>query len=156
MDGGRVRAGVVLLEGGQLALIERTRGPEVYYVLPGGMLDEGEDARQAAKREAAEELGLDIEVGALVAEVLVTRTTGVSRQLYFLACTVGGTFGTGTGEELLSGPEAGNGRYRAVWRALDECLILDVRPRDLVLAIAAGRLDELVRAPLRVSEIKGG
>ena len=85
-------------------------------MLPGGMVDEGEDAQQAARREAAEELGLDVEVGALVAEVLVTRTTGVSRQLYFLARTLGGTFGTGTGEELVHAP-AGHGRYRAVWRA---------------------------------------
>jgi 8-oxo-dGTP diphosphatase len=150
-----VRAGVVLLDGEQLALIERTRGPEKYYVLPGGMVDEGEDAQQAAKREAAEELGLDLEVGALVAEVLVTRPTTVSKQLYFLTRSLGGTFGSGTGEEFLSGPEDGHGTYRAVWRALDECLVLDVRPKDLVLAIAAGRLDELVRTPLRVTELKG-
>ena len=150
-----MRAGVVLLEGDKIALIERTRGSEVYYVLPGGMLDEGEDARQAAKREAAEELGLDVEVGTLVAEVVVARPTSVSKQLYFLARSVGGTFGTGTGEEFNCGPRSGHGVYRAVWRALDECLVLDVRPRDLVLAIAAGRLDELLRAPLLVSEIKG-
>ena len=66
-----------------------------------------------------------------------------------------GTFGTGTGEEFLCGPEDGHGIYRAVWRPLDECPLLDVRPKDLILAIAAGRLEELVRTPLRVTELKG-
>lgn len=37
-----------------------------HWLLPGGGVDPGEDPRQCARREVAEELGLDIEVGALL------------------------------------------------------------------------------------------
>ncbi|WP_084252936.1 NUDIX domain-containing protein [Devriesea agamarum] len=37
-----------------------------HWLLPGGCLDEGEDARQCARREVREELGLDVEVGRLL------------------------------------------------------------------------------------------
>lgn len=38
-----------------------------HWLLPGGGVDPGEDARQCAQREVAEELGLDVEVGRLLA-----------------------------------------------------------------------------------------
>ncbi|MGP9693380.1 NUDIX domain-containing protein [Brachybacterium sp. AOP25-B2-12] len=38
-----------------------------HWLLPGGGVDPGEDARECARREVAEELGLDIEVGRLLA-----------------------------------------------------------------------------------------
>lgn len=37
-----------------------------HWLLPGGGVDAGEDPRQCARREVAEELGLDIEVGRLL------------------------------------------------------------------------------------------
>lgn len=53
----RVRAGIVVLDDDRLALIERTRGDELYYVVPGGVVDVGESPIEAAKRESTEELG---------------------------------------------------------------------------------------------------
>lgn len=38
-----------------------------HWLLPGGSVDPGEDARQCARREVLEELGLDVEVGRLLA-----------------------------------------------------------------------------------------
>lgn len=38
-----------------------------HWLLPGGGVDAGEDARQCAQREVREELGLDVEVGRLLA-----------------------------------------------------------------------------------------
>jgi 8-oxo-dGTP pyrophosphatase MutT (NUDIX family) len=142
----------VVLDGEQVALIERTRGAELYYVLPDGTVDEGESPERAAQRKAGEELGLDVEIGALVAEIIVTDSTDSSRQRYYLARVVEGTFGTGTGDEF------GHGRdtYRAVWRPLDDCLVLDVRRRALVHAIVGHGPDRLARRPLRVSETRDG
>lgn len=154
MTPARLRAGIVLLEGDRLALIERTRGPELYYVLPGGMVDHGESPVQAAKRESAEELGLEVDIGPLVAEVTVVRAGNVARQLYFRATTVGGVFGTGTGEEFALALEAEQGIYKAVWRTMRECRVLDVRPRVLVDVIAAGGIERLCESPLTVREEK--
>lgn len=38
-----------------------------HWLLPGGGVDAGEDARQTARREVLEELGLEVEVGRLLA-----------------------------------------------------------------------------------------
>lgn len=38
-----------------------------HWLLPGGTVDPGEDARQCAQREVREELGLDVEVGRMLA-----------------------------------------------------------------------------------------
>ncbi|MDN5685797.1 MAG: NUDIX hydrolase [Brachybacterium sp.] len=38
-----------------------------HWLLPGGGVDPGEDPRQCAQREVAEELGLDLEIGRLLA-----------------------------------------------------------------------------------------
>ena len=51
----RVRAGVVLIEDGQIALIERYRADKHYYVFPGGGADVDETPEQAAIREMEEE-----------------------------------------------------------------------------------------------------
>src|SRR5699024_5133227 len=38
-----------------------------HWLLPGGGVDPGEDPRRCAQREVAEELGLDLEIGRLLA-----------------------------------------------------------------------------------------
>jgi ADP-ribose pyrophosphatase YjhB (NUDIX family) len=48
---------------GRLLLIQRLREPEAgAWGLPGGKIDFGETAMQTARREIAEELGLEIEI----------------------------------------------------------------------------------------------
>ncbi|MEQ9434664.1 NUDIX domain-containing protein [Hyphomonas sp.] len=58
---------------GRLLLIQRLTEPEAgAWGLPGGKIDFGEPARVTARREIAEELGIDIEVTGLacIAEIL--------------------------------------------------------------------------------------
>lgn len=53
---------------GKIALVRVTReGGEPYCDLPGGAIDEGEDAREAVVREFGEETGLAVRAGELVA-----------------------------------------------------------------------------------------
>jgi 8-oxo-dGTP pyrophosphatase MutT (NUDIX family) len=62
-----VTSGAVILrdETGRF-LIEKPNYRD-HWLLPGGGVDPGEDARQCAQREVAEELGLEITVGRLLA-----------------------------------------------------------------------------------------
>jgi len=56
---------VIELESGGIVLIER-KHPPPGWALPGGFVDYGERAEDAARREAREETGLDVELTALL------------------------------------------------------------------------------------------
>ncbi len=50
----------------KILMIHRKRDGEVYYVVPGGGVEEGETVVEAAYRETDEETGLVIELGELL------------------------------------------------------------------------------------------
>ena len=51
----------VLTRGDEVLLVRHTYGPETRWELPGGGVKRSEEPRAAARREAHEELGVDIE-----------------------------------------------------------------------------------------------
>ena len=143
----RVRAGVVLIEDGRVALIERHRADKHYYVFPGGGADAGETPEQAAIREMEEETGLRVTIRHKVAEIHFD----LSVQHYFLVEKVSGEFGSGTGEEFTdSDPDnPAQGIYIPTWMALAELPEHDnVYPADVAKlaasSISAGWPDEPV------------
>ncbi len=128
-----LRAAVILLEDQHLALIRRERAGQVYYLLPGGGVEPGESLTEAARREAEEELGVQVAVGRLVAEVL----RAGDRQFYFLAQSLGGAFGTGAGDEMVGPVSPTAGSYQAVWLPVARLLAEPVFPRELCRLIVA-------------------
>lgn len=142
----RVRGAVVIVENGKVALIERVNEQGTYYVFPGGGVEAGETVREAAVREAYEELGLTVQLGELLCTVHFK-----DDQHYFAARVVAGTFGTGKGEEFLSAePEAGS--YRPVWLPLAELAQRPVYPAHLAELIASNAL-EGIEQPIVVDEL---
>lgn len=61
-------AAAVLVEGGRVLLTQRKAGAHLAgkWEFPGGKVEPGEDPRAALRRELAEELGIDAEVGEIV------------------------------------------------------------------------------------------
>jgi 8-oxo-dGTP diphosphatase len=131
------RAAVVLLQGDKIALIERQRAGLHYFTCPGGHVEPGETPERAAVREAKEELGLDVSIQRLLAEIWWHDRP----QFYYLVEVVGGDFGTGTGEEMQH-THPKRGTYQPVWVPVRDLLNLPVLPHRfaemIVKACSAG------------------
>jgi 8-oxo-dGTP pyrophosphatase MutT (NUDIX family) len=65
--------GRVLLFGARLVDLSSPPGPVLYWYTPGGQIEPGETARQAAVRELVEEIGLVVEPAALEGPVWLRR-----------------------------------------------------------------------------------
>jgi 8-oxo-dGTP diphosphatase len=128
------RAAIVLLQDNQIALIERQRAGLHYFTFPGGHVEPGEAPEQAAVREAREELGLDVSIQRLLAEIWWHDLP----QYYYLVEQVGGDFGTGTGEEM-NHPRPKRGTYQPVWVPVKDLLDLPVLPRRFAELVVKAR-----------------
>lgn len=138
----------MLIEDDHVALIRRERsGAAPYYLFPGGGIEVGETAEEAAVREAYEERGIQVRLEGLLGVVEFNGNT----QRYFRASRVAGTFGTGNGEELTAPMTSDTGSYTPVWMPLDELQRLDVRPRALATLVATR---DLPAAPVTIIDTR--
>jgi 8-oxo-dGTP diphosphatase len=125
----RDRGSVVLIENNKVGLIKRVSEGSVYYVFPGGGIEEGETPETGTKREALEELGVEVKVKACITKVEFNGT-----QYFFLAEIISGTFGTGQGEEYTDG-NRGRGTYLPIWVGVEELSSIDVKPKEVALKV---------------------
>lgn len=119
------RGSVVLIEEHKVALIKRVHAGSVYYVFPGGGIQKHETPKAAAKREAFEELGVQVEIEGLFATIYCE-----GNQYFFMVKRTGGTFGTGLGEEYTD-LDRHRGTYEPVWVELRDVTELNVKPREV-------------------------
>jgi 8-oxo-dGTP pyrophosphatase MutT (NUDIX family) len=125
------RAAILLFQEDKIALIERHRSGMHYFTFPGGHVEEGETPEQAAVREAEEELGLAVFIKKHLARI----GWQGKWQYYYLVETLGGTFGSGTGEEMLT-PHPEKGSYQPIWMSIAELPDQPVLPREMVDLVA--------------------
>ncbi len=79
---------VVVTRGGEVLLVRHTYGPETRWELPGGGVKRGEDPRDAARREAREELGVDTDEWRLLGD-LFERIDGKHDRLWCFTAELG-------------------------------------------------------------------
>lgn len=125
----------IVIHWGRVALVQRDRAGHTYYVFPGGGIERDETPEQAAIREVHEELGIVIRPQKLVAVV----RWGEHEMYFYQSALIGGIFGSGCGPEFHS-YSSERGTYSPVWLDLPSLDDLDVRPKELSSALAAGGL----------------
>lgn len=125
----RDRASVIIVENNRVGLIKRIREGNVYYVFPGGGIENGETPEDGAKREALEELGVEVKVDDCIAKVEFNGT-----QYFFLSEIIDGEFGTGQGEEYID-EFRDRGKYLPMWVDLAKLSSIDVKPKEVALKV---------------------
>ena len=131
------RAAAIIIEGNAVALIQRQRDGRLYHVFPGGGIEPGETPAQAAIREVKEELGLDVSVDRLIAEVFYKRQREIrTQQYYFLVHVLGGEFGTGNGPEMQGLYPPQSGTYQPVWLPASQLTTEVVHPQPIATLVS--------------------
>jgi 8-oxo-dGTP diphosphatase len=142
------RAAVILILNDKIALIERHRSGKHYFVFPGGKIESGETPASAAQREILEELGLQVKIGRLVAEVWYQGAP----QYYFLADRTGGQFGHGNGAEMGSQADSEKGSHQPVWLRVDDLHKHQILPKLVADFVFKSHHSRWPEQPLVVTE----
>ncbi|WP_227397089.1 NUDIX hydrolase [Jeotgalibacillus aurantiacus] len=119
----RNRGSVMLIHQNKVALIKRVRAGQTYYVFPGGGIEPHETPQEAAKREAFEELGVEVEIGELFTTIAYN-----GKQYFYLARMISGVFGSGKGEEF---KQHNRGSYEPVWLKISELPQYNLLPEEV-------------------------
>ncbi|MBC6972835.1 NUDIX domain-containing protein [Bacillus sp. Xin] len=123
----RNRGAGIIIQGDKIALIKRIRNDEVYFVFPGGGIEEDETPEEATVCEAYEELGVHIEI-----QKLVTKYEYKGTQYFYEARIMGGVLGTGKAEEFTT---VDRGQYIPVWIPIQELFNLNIKPYEIAKMI---------------------
>lgn len=93
---------LIIEEGNNIVFIKRTKkvngGIKTFYVLPGGMLDDGEDWEKAGIREAKEELNVEVKIDELLLEEYNEELDKQER--FYFATVLKGKVSNGNGDEF--------------------------------------------------------
>jgi 8-oxo-dGTP diphosphatase len=118
----------LVLQDGQVLLVGH-RDPKtdrVWWMAPGGLVNAGETAMEAAAREVKEEAGLDVDIRGLVYWLEWVWEKSYCLELYFAGKVTGGKLAAGTDPEL---PAERQFIFDARFVALDELEDLPVHPK---------------------------
>jgi len=125
------RARAIIIEQDKILLINRIKGNDSYWVIPGGAVEFGESHKQAVKRECLEELGIKVGVRKLFLQRLSDKPETNGHQEFFYLCNIiDGQIGTGQGPEFQVGTQY-KGEYRIKWVDLKDLPEINLKPEEV-------------------------
>lgn len=123
----RERASLVIVCENRILLMHRRKRGREYYVIPGGGVERGESAHDAAVREAKEETGLDVNIERQL-------WTYAEKNHFFLVTDF-------CGDLTIQGPErqrsSPNNRYQLEWLPLERLPSVSLSPAPVADRIVA-------------------
>lgn len=128
------RARAIIVKNGEIILIKRVKSEMVYFVFPGGGVEDGENKTEALLREVKEELGLDVIITELFSSLRFDKDKFEQIEYFYLCDVVGGTLGTGDGPEFKNNSNY-EGSHEVLTMSIENLKDLNLLPieiRDLV------------------------
>lgn len=125
----RVRA--IIIENSKILLIKRVKPEIVYWVIPGGGVENNESIEDALRRECLEELGVDVKVGPPVFEMFSQKTENIGQKEFFCPCVItDGKLGLGSGPEYQKNTGY-SGQYIIEWVDIKRLLSYNLKPEEI-------------------------
>lgn len=127
---GKTRVRAIIIDKDRILLIKRVKKTSVYWVLPGGGLEEGETHEETAIRECKEELGVDVSVLEYFDAVATKYLEQDQENLFYICKIIGGEIGTGEGPEYQAG-DYYEGEHIPEWISIERFQEIDIRPEAI-------------------------
>ena len=125
----RVRS--IIIENNKILLIKRTKPDSMYWVIPGGAVENAEADKEALVRECKEELGIDIKINKLLLKINSQKSeTKGQKEFFYLCDIVGGSIGSGQGPEFQQ-DSTYVGKYKIEWRNIKDLGKIDLKPKEI-------------------------
>lgn len=125
------RARAIIFEGDRAILIKRVKDGQEYWVFPGGLVEEGENVKDALIRECKEELGIKIKVGELLAKQIFDKYEEKYLEYFYVCEKTGGKLGTGDGPEYSEYKDVGWGTHEPLEVSKNEIGSLNLLPSEV-------------------------
>lgn len=122
------RVRLIIIRNNKIILIKRTVGKRIYWVIPGGKVEENETFKEALVREAEEELNIKIKVNKLLVKLNCMKSGLEDYKEYFYLCEiVSGEPKKGNGPEYQNDTYY-KGRYDIEWREIEKLDKINIQP----------------------------
>ena len=120
----------ITIKDNRLLVLKRIKENEMYWVFPGGGVEEGENDVQALEREMVEETGFEVKVGEHFTNYHFLSSYMDADEDFYLAEITGGEEGTGNGPEY-DDIDKYQGTHELDWIELDKLKESDLRPEEV-------------------------
>lgn len=120
----------ITIKNGKLLVLKRIKNNEVYWVFPGGGVEDGENDIEALEREMKEETGFEVKVGKYFANFHFLTSYMDADENFYLADIIGGKEGAGHGPEYEHKNEY-EGTHEVDWISLERLKEFDLRPEEI-------------------------